>query len=206
MKNTKSTIIAFAVMVAMLSGGAATWASSYNIDASHSEVQFKVRHLGISNVTGSFPVFEGQFTFDMSQPEGSAVSVTIDASSINTGTDARDEHLRSPDFFNVAEFPQLRFESTSVESQGENLKVHGNLTIRGVTLPVVLDTEFRGAVVDPWGNSRVGFAATTKINRKDYGLTWNKALEAGGLLVGEEVEIMLAIQGIEQKAETETSP
>ena len=86
------------------------------------------------------------------------------------------------------------------------MKVHGNLTIRGVTLPVVLDTEFLGAAVDPWGKSRVGFAATTKINRKDYGLTWNKALEAGGLLVGEEVEIMLAIQGIEQKAEAEVSP
>ena len=206
MKNMKSTIIAFAVMAAVLSGSAATWAANYNIDASHSEVQFKVRHLGISNVTGSFPVFEGKFTFDEGQPGGGAVSVTIDASSIDTGTDARDEHLRSPDFFNVAEFPELRFESTSVESQGEDLKVHGNLTIHGVTLPVVLDTEYQGAAVDPWGNSRVAFAATTKINRKDYGLTWNKALEAGGLLVGEEVKIMLAIQGIEQKAEAEASP
>ena len=206
MTNKKHGIIAVGVLALMLLGGSATWSASYTIDASHSEVQFKVRHLGISNVTGSFPVFEGQFNFDDGEPQASAVSVTIDAASIDTGTDARDEHLRSPDFFDVAEFPELRFESTSVEPTGEGWKVQGNLTIRGVTLPVVLDTEYLGAAVDPWGKSRVGFAATTKINRKDYGLTWNKALEAGGLLVGEEVEIMLAIQGIEQKAEAEVSP
>jgi polyisoprenoid-binding protein YceI len=206
MTNKKHGILAVGVLALVLFGGTAAWSASYSIDASHSEVQFKVRHLGISNVTGSFPVFEGQFTFVEGQLEDSAVRVTIDASSINTGTDARDEHLRSPDFFDVAEFPELRFESTSIESTGESLKLHGNLTIRGVTLPVVLDTEYLGAAVDPWGKSRVGFAATTKINRKDYGLTWNKALEAGGLLVGEEVEIMLAIQGIEQKAEAEVSP
>lgn len=205
MANTKLHLIAAVILAAVLSGGTATSASSYTIDASHSEVQFKVRHLGISNVTGSFPAFEGQFNFVEGEPEGSAVLVTIDASSIDTGTDARDEHLRSPDFFNVAEFPELRFESTSVESQGESLKVNGNLTIRGVTLPVVLDAEYRGAVVDPWGNFRVGFAASTKINRKDFGLTWNKALEAGGLLVGEEVEILLEIEGIQQKAETAVS-
>ncbi len=199
-------IVTLAALAALLLGSAPSQAADYTIDASHSQVQFKVRHLGISNVTGNFPVFEGQFTFDSGALEGGGLRVAIDASSIDTGTDARDEHLRSAEFFEVAKYPELRFESNSVEISDDGMKVRGDLTIRDVTRPVVLEAEYLGAAVDPWGNSRVGFSARTKINRKDYGLTWNKALEAGGLLVGEEVEILLEIEGIEKKSEAAPSP
>ena len=205
MKHAKHCITTLAVVAVTLIAGAPASSADYTIDPAHSQVGFRVRHLGISTVTGSFPTFEGQLAFDASEPEGGMVSVTIDASSIDTGTAARDEHLRSPDFFNVAEFPEVRFRSTSVETHDEGLTVRGDLMIRGVTRPVVLKAEYRGSAVDPWGNSRVAFAASTKINRKDFGLTWNKALEAGGLLVGEEVEILLEIEGIEQKTDAEAT-
>lgn len=176
-------------------------AASYKIDPQHTEIQFRVRHLGISSVTGVFSSFEGEFEFDPARVEGGNVEVEIDPASIDTKVEDRDEHLRSADFFDVAEHPEIRFRSTSVESRQDSLAVAGDLTIRGVTRPVVLEVEFNGAAVDPWGNSRVGFTASAQINRKEFGLTWNKALEAGGLLVGEKVEILLDVQGIEQQAE-----
>jgi len=183
----------FALLVpALASAAVSTWA----IDADHSSVQFKVKHLMVSNVKGNFNKFSGAVTIDDSDVTKSKVDVTIDAASIDTANAKRDEHLRSPDFFDVAKYPTLKFVSTKVAKAGEGrLKVTGNLTIHGVTKEVVLDVEGPSpAVKDPWGNTKSGASATTKINRKDFGLTWNKALETGGMVVGEEVLITLEVE------------
>lgn len=190
-----------AALALALVGGLPVAAGTYAIDTTHSQIQFSVKHLGISTVTGKFSTFEGMLEFDPEAMESGRVEVVIDAESIDTAVEKRDEHLRSADFFNVAEHPQLRFESTSVETTDEGLIVRGDLTISGVTRPVALEAVFNGRAVDPWGNSRVGFEASTTINRKDFGLTWNKVLETGGLLVSEEVKISLVVQGIEQAPE-----
>ncbi len=171
----------------------ATW----NIDTAHSGIHFTVRHMVISKVRGAFERWQGSLDFDEKQPERSKVSVRIDAASIDTREEKRDAHLRSADFFDVARHPELRFESTKVEKLGgERYRVAGDLTIRGVTKPVTLETELLGGGKDPWGNQRIGFSAHTKINRKDFGLSWNQALEAGGVLVGENVEIALDVQAV----------
>jgi polyisoprenoid-binding protein YceI len=183
----------FALLVpALASAAVSTWA----IDADHSSVQFKVKHLMVSNVKGNFNKFSGAVTIDDADITKSKVDVTIDAASIDTANAKRDEHLRSPDFFDVAKYPTLKFVSTKVAKAGEGrLKVTGNLTIHGVTKEVVLDVEGPSpAVKDPWGNTKSGASATTKINRKDFGLTWNKALETGGMVVGEEVLITLEVE------------
>jgi polyisoprenoid-binding protein YceI len=170
--------------------------STWVIDVDHSSVQFKVKHLMVSNVKGEFKKFSGTVTMDDADITKSRVDVTIDAASIDTGVAKRDEHLKSPDFFDVAKYPTLMFVSTKVAKAGDNrLKVTGNLTLHGVTREVVLDVEGPNpAVKDMYGNTKSGASATTKINRKDFGLTWNKALEAGGVAVGEEVLITLDVE------------
>ena len=150
----------------------------------------------IAKVRGAFTRFQGTIDFDAASPASSRVSVTIDAASIDTREAKRDAHLRSADFFEVAAHPELRFESTLVERSADAYRVTGDLTIRGVTRSVVLDAAFLGTGKDPWGNLRAGFQASTRILRKDFGLTWNAALEAGGVLVGDEVEIELDVQAI----------
>lgn len=172
--------------------GAAPWV----IDPEHSNVQFKVRHLMVSNVKGGFDRFSGMLDIDDKDLTRSKVDVTIEAASINTGVVKRDDHLRSPDFLDVTKFPNLTFVSKKIEKNGmERLKVTGNLTIHGVTREVVLDVDGpTAAVKDPWGNMKRGATATTKINRKDFGLTWNKALEAGGVVVGDDVVITLEVE------------
>jgi polyisoprenoid-binding protein YceI len=186
-------LLIFALLVpALASAAVSTWA----IDADHSSVQFKVKHLMVSNVKGEFRKFSGTVTLDDADITRSKVDVTIDAASIDTGVAKRDEHLKSPDFFDVATYPTLKFVSTKVARAGDNrLKVTGNLTIHGVTREVVLDVEGPNpAVKDPWGNTKSGAGAATKINRKDFGLTWNKALETGGMVVGDEVTINLEVE------------
>jgi len=174
-------------------------AATYKIDPDHSTVGFKVRHL-IGNVSGRFDKYQGTFVYDKTNPSIWKAEATIDASSINTNTAKRDEHLRSADFFEVNTYPTLKFVSTKVtDAQGSKAKLLGNLTIHGVTKPVVLDLEMLGEGKDPWGNERASFVATTQINRKDYGLTWNQAIETGGVLVGDDVAITLEIEGIKQK-------
>jgi polyisoprenoid-binding protein YceI len=171
-------------------------AETFQLDQDHTKVMFSVRHLGISKVTGRFTKFEGSFDYDAGQPKSWKTDATIDASSINTDVEARDKHLRSADFFDVEKCPKIEFKSTKVTGvKGGKAKLHGDLTIHCVTKPVVLDLEINGSVKDPWGGTHVGASATGKINRKDFGLTWNKALETGGLLVGEEVEITLEVDG-----------
>ena len=190
------------VAILALAGAMPASSASYELDTSHSQIQFKVRHLGISSVIGHFSVFGGTLVFDPEAMEKGSVEVVIDTASIDTAEEKRDEHLRSGDFLNVVEHPKMSFESTGVKVLEEGLEVSGNLTIRDVTRPVVLEAEFNGQANDPWGNSRVGFEASTTINRTDFGLTWNKMLEAGGLLVGEDVKISLTVEAIEQAVES----
>ena len=175
-------------------------ASTWNIDPDHSNVGFKVRHLMVSNVKGSFDKHSGTIDINDKDITKSKVEVTIDTTSINTNVQKRDEHLRSADFFDVAKYPTMTFVSKKVAKAGEDkLKITGDLTLHGVTRQVVLDVDgLSKDSKDPWGNIRRGATASTKINRKDFGLVWNKALETGGVTVGEEVTITLEIEMIKK--------
>jgi len=180
--------------------------TTWNIDTSHSGAHFTVRHMVVSKVRGAFERWQGTLQFDEQDPEASKVSVQIEAASINTREPKRDDHLRSADFFDVAQYPTLSFESTKVEKrEGNTYRVTGDLTIHGVTNQVVLDADYLGAGKDPWGNDRVGFEASTSINRKDFGLTWNQALEAGGVLVGDKIEISLDVEAVKAQATSQAA-
>jgi polyisoprenoid-binding protein YceI len=170
-----------------------TTTSTWNIDPAHSVAEFKVKHMMISNVKGQFSSVTGLLSLDEIDITSSRVEASIDAASINTRDAQRDAHLKSADFFDVEKFPTLSFKSTRVRRAGDGeLAVEGELTIHGITRKVVFTVEGPTAPVkDPWGNTRVGLSASTKINRKDFGLTWNAALETGGILVGDEVAITL---------------
>jgi polyisoprenoid-binding protein YceI len=175
--------------------------STWNIDAAHSAISFSVRHMVVAKVRGRFIKFSGTLALDAAALESSTAEVTIDASSIDTGTAQRDAHLRSGDFFDVERFAEIRFRSTRIERvSGDRYRVAGDLTIRDVTREVALDVEYAGRGTDPWGNERIAFAAKTTIDRKDFGLTWNQALEAGGVLVGDSVEVDLDVQGVKAAA------
>jgi polyisoprenoid-binding protein YceI len=173
-----------------------TATTTWNIDPVHSVAEFKVKHMMISNVKGQFPTVSGVLTLDQVDHTKSHVEASIGVASINTRDAQRDTHLKSEDFLHAEKFPTLTFKSTSVTHTGNGiLAVAGDLTIRGVTRNVVFTVDGpTSAAKDPWGNSRVGISATTKINRKDFGLTWNAALETGGILVGDDVTITLDVQ------------
>ena len=173
-----------------------TAVTTWNIDPSHSVAEFKVKHMMISNVKGQFAKVSGALTLDESELTNSHVEATIDAASIETRDAQRDTHLKSADFFDVEKFPTLSFQSTRVSRlRDAELAVEGDLTIRGVTRKVVFSVEGpTPPTKGPWGNARVAVSATTKINRKDFGLTWNAALETGGILVGDEVTITLDVE------------
>ncbi len=172
--------------------------TTWNIDPIHSHAEFKVRHLMISNVKGEFKGVTGKLNHNEADITKSGVEVSIDATSINTGDAQRDSHLKSADFFDVEKFPTLSFKSTRVSKNKDGvLTVAGDLTIHGVTRNVVLEVDGPSAPMkDPWGNTRIGLSANTRINRKDFGLTWNAALETGGFMVSDEVAITLDIQFI----------
>ena len=193
-------IIAFVSTVIALALPAFALASTWNIDPDHSNVGFKVRHLMVSNVKGSFDKHSGTVDINDQDITKSKVEVNIDTNSINTNVQKRDEHLRNADFFDVAKYPTMTFVSKKVATAGKDkLKVTGDLTLHGVTKQVVLDVEGpTKESKDPWGNIRKGATATTKINRKDFGLVWNKALETGGVAVGEEITITLEIEMIKK--------
>jgi polyisoprenoid-binding protein YceI len=170
---------------------------AWEIDPSHSEVMFSVKHAMVTTVRGQFNVISGQLHIDEQHPENSWVEAQADASSIDTRDERRDGHLRSPDFFDVQNYPTLTFKSTKVEPVGDNeYNVYGDLTIRGVSKPVVFKAEYNGQVKDPWGLPRAGLSAKTKINRDDWGLNWNAALEAGGLLVSKDVNIEIDLSAV----------
>lgn len=178
---------------------------AWQIDGAHSEIQFAVRHMMISTVRGRFTSFTGTIEADEHNPTAARVHVTIDAASIDTGNTDRDNHLRSPDFLNVEQFPQITFKSTSVEQSSKSEgKLHGDLTIRDVTKPVVLDLEYAGIAKSPWGTVSAGFSATTKINRKEWGLSWNVALETGGWLVSDEIKVSIEVELVRQQEQAET--
>ena len=173
----------------------------WGFDIAHSSVNFWIRHLMVSKVHGRFTQWTGAFEFDEADPAASHVEVQIDASSIDTKELQRDTHLRSPDFFDVEKYPHITFRSTGVDaSGGEGYRVKGDLTIHGTTKPAVLEVEYAGRVKDPYGMERAGFSAKTTINRKDFGLTWNKAIEAGGVMVGDKVEITIEVEAVKAKA------
>jgi polyisoprenoid-binding protein YceI len=175
---------------------AITTTTTYGIDKAHSEVTFQVRHL-LTKVRGRFSEFNGTIDYDEENPERSSVDVAVQAASIDTNERDRDAHLRSADFFDVEEFSTLRFRSTRIErKRTDHFVLIGDLTIRGVTRRVSCDVTLLGKARDPWGNDRVAFEAETTINRKDFGLTWNAALETGGFLVGDDVKISLSVQAV----------
>lgn len=171
----------------------------WEIDSSHSSVHFAVRHLVIAKVRGTFTRWSGTLEVPDGDFSKATVAVTIDASSIDTGVDQRDAHLKSPDFFDVAQYPELQFVGRRVEPRGDaEIDVIGDLTIKGTTREVVLRVEQHGQVKDPWGNVRAAFTARTSIDRKDFGLTWNQALETGGVMVGDRVDIDAEIEAVQQ--------
>lgn len=194
-----------AVIAVALPGSA--FAADYVIDPSHTSVGFTVRHLMVTKVRGSFEKVSGTVKYDPNEPEKIVIDATIDAASINTGEAKRDEHLRSPDFFDVAKHPTLTFKSKKAKVLGKGkLEVIGDLTIRGVTKEVTLQVEgLDQEIKDPWGNVRRGATATTRINRKDFGLAWNQVLETGGVMVGEDVDIQIDVQLIRQAAKEEAA-
>ena len=174
----------------------------WEIDSSHSSVHFSVRHLVIAKVRGVFARWSGTVLAPDGDFSQATVDVNIDASSIETGVAQRDEHLRSADFFDVAQFPEMRFVGKRVQPRsGTEIDVIGDLTIKGITREVVLSVEQHGQAKDPWGNVRAAFTAKTSIDRKDFGLTWNQVMETGGVMVGERIEIEAEIEAVKQAAE-----
>ncbi|MEZ4406596.1 MAG: YceI family protein [Polyangiales bacterium] len=182
-----------------VSSPATSTAPRYVIDASHSHVGFSVRHMMISNVRGEFQRYAGEFRYDPARPEATSATVSIEVASVNTREEKRDGHLRSGDFFDAEAFPTMTFTSKGATARGDGIDLVGDLTIRGTTREVVLSVDdITAEHKDPWGNLRVGATATTKIKRSDFGMVWNAALEAGGVLVADEVKIQLEVEGIKQ--------
>jgi polyisoprenoid-binding protein YceI len=178
----------------------ATTTATYGIDKAHSEVTFQVRHL-LTKVRGRFSEFTGTIEYDEENPEHSSVNVEVQASSIDTNERDRDAHLRSADFFDVGSFSTLTFRSTGIQRKGDDrFAVTGDLTMHGVTKRVTFDVSFLGRAKDPWGNERIAFEAHTTVNRKDFNLNWNAALETGGFLVGDDVTIALSVQAVPARA------
>jgi len=186
----------FITVAVMLTAGAVMAADTYTIDKSHSSAGFSVRHLLISNVTGTFSEFSGTIMYDRNDITKSSVEVTIATASVDTDDEGRDKHLRSADFFNVEKYPQITFKSTRVIKTEGGFDLTGEFTLNGVTKEITFPVEFIGQAVGPMGKMRLGFEARTKIDRKDYGITWNKTFDAGGVAVGDEVKIELNIEAV----------
>jgi polyisoprenoid-binding protein YceI len=201
-RSVRSTVTSALAGLLVLGASASALASDWDIDSGHSRVGFAVKHMMVSTVHGTFGKYTGTVTLEEADLAKSKAHLEIDASSITTGNDKRDEHLKSPDFFDVAHFPKLVFDATRVEKVGaDGLNLTGNLTIKNVTKPVVLAVSgLSGEVKDPWGMTRRGATAQAKISRKDFGLTWNKGLETGGVVVGDEVTIELEVELVKHAA------
>ncbi len=196
MKPTFRRAAPLLAALVLSSSGAMAAPRNLKIDKEHSSVTFRVRHI-FTKVTGRFREFSGTIAFDETNQAASKVTALIQAATIDTNVEARDKDLRSKRFFDVERFPTLEFASLRLDgASGGRARIVGNLTMHGVTREVVLDTEYLGKGKDPWGNERYGFHAEAKINRKDFGMTWNEVLEAGGVLVGDEVEIILDVEAI----------
>lgn len=168
--------------------------TTWKLDPSHSSVEFSAKHLMITTVRGTISDVDGTIQIDEKNPASSSVEAVLKAGSIDTRSEQRDDHLRSADFLDVANFPAITFKSKRIQGSKEEFKLTGDLTIRGTTKEVVLDVTFEGSGKDPWGGERVGFSATGKIDRREFGLTWNQALETGGVVVGNEIKIRIEAQ------------
>lgn len=177
--------------------------ATYKVDPNHSGVAFTIRHI-VSKVTGHFKEFGGEIEFDSKKPETFKTKFTVQTKSIDTTNQKRDEHLRSADFLDVEKHPTMTFETRKTTKSGKNIKVQGDLTLHGVIKPVTFTVEFLGTDKDPSGNHRAGFTATTKLNRKNFNIIWNKTLESGNLILGDEVDINVQLEVIEQKTEKKT--
>jgi len=191
-----------AVLVSLLAAGpsAAAQTATWSVDPNHSSAQFTVRHMGLSNVTGTFNKVSGTAQLDDSNWAKSTVAAVIDVASVDTRVEGRDKDLRSPNFFDVEKYPTMEFKSKSVQKNGDGLKLIGDLTMHGVTKEVTLNVDAPGAAVtDPWGNARRGFSASTTINRKDWGLTWNNTLKSGEAVVGDNVKIEINAELVKKK-------
>ncbi len=164
---------------------------TWKLDTAHSEIGFKLKHMMVATVRGKFREFDADVTVDENDLAASAATFRIKTASVDTGTDQRDEHLRSGDFFNAGEYPEIVFTSRSIKTKGENVEIEGDLTIRDVTKPVVFKGDAGGPFTDPWGQKKVGLSAEAQINRKDWGLDWNQVIEAGGLFVGDKVTLSI---------------
>ncbi len=200
-RTFRAALIASAiVLVSILPAAAESW----DIDSSHSAAQFSVKHLAISNVRGEFHNVKGTVEWDGKSPAGVKIDASIDMTTVDTRDAKRDEHLKGPDFFDAAKFPTMTFKSKKASASGPGkMKIVGDLTLRGVTKEVTLDVDGpTAAIKDPWGNLKVGATATTKINRQDFGVSWSKTLDSGGLVVGNDVDIVLDIE-IGRKAPAE---
>jgi polyisoprenoid-binding protein YceI len=174
--------------------------TTWKLDAAHSKVSFSVSHMVISEVTGRFNDFDATIVQTKDDLSDSKLTATIKTKSIDTDNEGRDKHLRSADFFDAEKYPEIMFNSKSFEKTGKDTyKITGDLTMHGVTKPVVLDTKFNGTMSDPWGNTKAGFKAEGKVNRKDFGIVWNKTLEAGGLLVGEDIGVTINVEMSKEK-------
>jgi len=196
MRKLIGVVSAILAAVPLVFSQGSTWVA----DKAHSQVKFSVSHMVVAEVTGRFTDFDLTLKQGNEDFTGSTITATIKTASVNTDNDKRDTHLRSDDFFNAAKYPEIKFVSKSFEKTGKDTyKITGDLTIRDVTKTVELDTKYNGSIKDPWGNTKAGFKATTTINRTEYGAKWNKVLEAGGFLVGENVEITLLVELQEQK-------
>jgi polyisoprenoid-binding protein YceI len=193
-KLIRSILITALVATPLLAQAPAASTEAWGIDKAHSTATFKVRHI-VTKVPGSFKDFDADIQLDRANPAKSSVEFTIQAASINTGNDNRDNHLKSPDFFDVAKFPTISFKSTSVKAKSKNsFDVTGNLTMHGVTKQVTLPVEFLGFSKDPRGNEKAGFEIETTLNRKDYGIIWNRNLDEGGMLLGDDVDIDINLE------------
>ncbi|NWG00531.1 MAG: polyisoprenoid-binding protein [Thermoanaerobaculaceae bacterium] len=174
--------------------------SSWGIDSAHSRLTFGVKHMTVSTVRGAFGKFSGTVEVSNDDPTTASIQVTVDVASVDTLEPKRDEHLRSADFFDVANYPTMTFRSKKVERSGSELRITGDLTLRGVTREVVLTVdELTAPITDPWGNTRVGAHATAKIDRKEFGITWSKVMDNGGLVVGNEVSVAIDVELVKQK-------
>lgn len=172
--------------------------TTYKIDAAHSDILFKVKHLMITTVTGQFKNFDATLTSGKEDFSDAQISFTADVNSIDTRSEQRDGHLKSNDFFNAEQFPQMKFTSTSFVKNGEGYVLKGDLTIRDITKPIELKADYAGAMVDPWGQKKVGFEAEGIIKRKEFGLSWDAVTEAGGVVVSDDVKLQLNVQFVQQ--------
>jgi polyisoprenoid-binding protein YceI len=199
MRLKKGLAIAVSLFAVGLMTGTSWAADTYTIDRAHSSIQFIVRHLVVTKVKGEFNEFAGTILYDDKDITKSSVEVTIKATSIDTKEPKRDDHLRSPDFFEVAKFPEIIFKSKRIEKAGDGYAAIGDLTMHGVTKEIKIPFTIAGVITDPWGNTRLGLSAETELNRQDYGVSWSKKLDNGGLVAGDDVQIELEVEAVKAK-------